>query len=161
MIGELKSDSDVVEWNWMNKLGYYSQEFEDFDMNQSVLQLFMDRCERMESFCRPFLGKFNFLANKVHQKMGTLSGGEKTRLAIVMLCSTDANLLILDKPTTYLDVLSQRVILDALKAYQGTMIIVSHTEEFIKELRPDKVFLMPEAKMDFWLEDYSERVGEI
>ncbi len=161
LIGQLKPDSGVVEWNPMNKLGYYSQEFEDFDMDKSVLQLFMDKCERMESFCRPFLGKFNFLASKVHQKVGTLSGGEKTRLAIAMLCSTDANLLILDEPTTYLDVMSQRVILDALKAYKGTMIIVSHTEEFIKELAPEKVFLMPEARMDFWLDDYGEKVGEI
>ena len=115
----------------------------------------------MESFCRPFLGKFNFLTNKVHQKVGTLSGGEKTRLAIAMLCSTDANLLILDEPTTYLDVLSQRVILDALKSYKGTMIIVSHTQEFIQELSPDKVFLMPEAKMEFWIPQYGELVGEI
>ena len=161
LIGELTPDSGVVEWNPMNKLGYYSQEFDDFDMEKSVLQLFMDKCERMESFCRPFLGKFNFLANKVHQKVGTLSGGEKTRLAIAMLCSTDANLLVLDEPTTYLDVLSQRVILDALKAYRGTMIIVSHTEEFVNELKPDKVFLMPEGKLDFWTLDYTERVGEI
>jgi ATPase subunit of ABC transporter with duplicated ATPase domains len=161
LVGQLQPDSGKVEWNQMNKLGYYSQEFEDFDMETSVLNLFMEKCERMESFCRPFLGKFNFLANKVHQKVGTLSGGEKTRLAIAMLCSTDANLLILDEPTTYLDVLSQRVILDALKAYKGTMLIVSHTEEFIQELKPDKVFLMPEAKMDFWTPDYSKYVGEI
>lgn len=161
LIGQLKPDSGVVEWNPMNKLGYYSQEFEDFDMEQSVLNLFMKKCERMESFCRPFLGKFNFPSSKVHQKVATLSGGEKTRLAIAMLCSTDANLLILDEPTTYLDVMSQRVILEALKTYKGTMIIVSHTEEFIKELRPDKVFLMPEARLDFWREDYGEMVGEI
>jgi len=161
LIGQIKPDSGVVEWNLMNKLGYYSQEFEDFDMNLSVLNLFMEKCQRMESFCRPFLGKFNFLANKVHQKVGTLSGGEKTRLAIAMLCSTDANLLILDEPTTYLDILSQRVILDALKSYKGTMIIVSHTQEFIQELSPDKVFLMPEAKMEFWMPQYGELVGEI
>lgn len=161
LIGQLKPDSGSVEWNPMNKLGYYSQEFENFDMDKSVLDLFMEKCERMESFCRPFLGKFNFLANKVHQKVGTLSGGEKTRLAIAMLCSTNANLLILDEPTTYLDVMSQRVILDALKAYKGTMIIVSHTEEFIKELKPEKVFLMPEAKMDFWTPEYEDLVGEI
>ena len=161
LIEQIKPDSGVVEWNPMNKLGYYSQEFEDFDMNLSVLNLFMEKCQRMESFCRPFLGKFNFLANKVHQKVGTLSGGEKTRLAIAMLCSTDANLLILDEPTTYLDVLSQRVILDALKSYKGTMIIVSHTQEFIQELSPDKVFLMPEAKMEFWIPQYGELVGEI
>lgn len=161
LIGQIKPDKGVVEWNPMNKLGYYSQEFEDFDMEKSVLNLFMEKCERMESFCRPFLGKFNFLANKVHQKVGTLSGGEKTRLSIAMLCSTDANFLILDEPTTYLDVLSQRVILDALKAYKGTMIIVSHTEDFIKELKPDKVFLMPEAKMDFWIPEYEAVVGEV
>lgn len=161
LIGQLKPDSGVVEWNLMNKLGYYSQEFEDFDMELSVLKLFEEKCHRMESFCRPFLGKFNFPSSKVHQKVGTLSGGEKTRLAIAMLCSTDANLLILDEPTTYLDIMSQRVILEALKTYKGTMIIVSHTEEFIKELKPDKVFLMPEAKMDFWIPEYSDKVGEI
>lgn len=161
LIGQLQPDAGVVEWNPMNKLGYYSQEFEDFDMEKSVLDLFMAKCERMESFCRPFLGKFNFLASKVHQQVGTLSGGEKTRLAIAMLCSTDANLLVLDEPTTYLDVLSQRVILEALKAYTGAMIIVSHTEEFIKELKPDKVFLMPQAKMDFWIPQYERMVGEV
>ena len=161
LIGQIKPDSGVVEWNPMNKLGYYSQEFENFDMEKSVINLFSEKCERMESFCRPFLGKFGFAANKVHQKVGTLSGGEKTRLAIAMLCSTDANILILDEPTTYLDIMSQRVILEALKTYKGTMIIVSHTEEFIKELKPDKVFLMPEARMDFWIDDYSEMVGEI
>lgn len=161
LIGQIKADSGVVEWNPMNRLGYYSQEFENFDMEKSVINLFSDKCERMESFCRPFLGKFGFAANKVHQKVATLSGGEKTRLAIAMLCSTDANLLILDEPTTYLDIMSQRVILEALKTYKGTMIIVSHTEEFIKELKPDKVFLMPEAKMDYWREDMSDKVGEI
>jgi ATPase subunit of ABC transporter with duplicated ATPase domains len=161
LIGQIKPDSGVVEWNPMNRLGYYSQEFEDFDMEKSVLNLFMEKCQRMESFCRPFLGKFNFPSNKVHQKVGTLSGGEKTRLAIAMLCSTDANFLILDEPTTYLDVMSQRVILEALKTYKGTMIIVSHTEEFIKELKPDKVFMMPEARMDFWIESYRELVGKI
>lgn len=161
LIGQIKPDSGVVEWNPMNKLGYYSQEFEDFDMEKSVIKLFEEKCQRMESFCRPFLGKFGFAANKVHQKVGTLSGGEKTRLSIAMLCSTDANLLILDEPTTYLDIMSQRVILEALKTYKGTMIIVSHTEEFIKELKPDKVFLMPEAKMDFWRDDYENKVGEI
>ncbi len=161
LIGELTPDSGTVERNVANKIGYYSQEFENFDFDKTVLQLFMDKCERMESFCRPFLGKFNFPANKVHQSVGTLSGGEKTRLAVAMLCSTDANLLVLDEPTTYLDVLSQRVILDALKAYKGTMIIVSHTEEFIRELKPDKVFLMPEAKMDYWVEELATRVGEI
>lgn len=161
LIGQIEPDDGVVEWNPMNKLGYYSQEFENFDMEKSVLQLFGDKCERMESFCRPFLGKFGFAANKVHQKVGTLSGGEKTRLAIAMLCSTDANILILDEPTTYLDIMSQRVILEALKTYKGTMIIVSHTEEFIKELKPDKVFLLPEAKMDYWRDDYGEQVGEV
>jgi ATPase subunit of ABC transporter with duplicated ATPase domains len=161
LIGQLSPDSGEVRRDPAFKLGYYSQEFEDFDMDATVLELFMAKAERMESFCRPFLGKFNFLKNKVDQKVGTLSGGEKTRLSIAMLCSTDANVLILDEPTTYLDVLSQRVILDALKSYEGTMIIVSHTEEFIRELAPDKVFLLPEAKMDYFRDEYAGMASEI
>jgi ATP-binding cassette subfamily F protein 3 len=161
LVGELEPDVGEVKRHDQNVIGYYSQEFEDFDMETTLLDTVMKACHKPESFCRPFLGKFNFLGRKVYQQVGTLSGGEKTRLSIARLCSTDANLLILDEPTTYLDVLSQRVILDALKSYTGSMLIVSHTEMFITELKPHKVFMMPEARMDYWTEDYSVRIGEI
>ena len=65
------------------------------------------------------------------QKIGSLSGGKKTRLSIALLLVQNYNMLILDEPTTYLDVLSQRLILEALKMYQGAILIVSHNPEFL------------------------------
>ena len=129
-------------------IGYYSQEFETFDFNKNLLETVKNKCEMDERSLRSLLGKFLFSGDKVFQKVSSLSGGEKTRLSIATLLAKNYNLLILDEPTTYLDVLSQRLILEALKSYQGAMIIVSHTPEFITELKPTRRFLLPENKME-------------
>jgi ATPase subunit of ABC transporter with duplicated ATPase domains len=102
-----------------------------------------------------------FHKDMVGQQVGLLSGGEKTRLAIALLMQRDYNLLVLDEPTTYLDVLSQSIILEALKAYAGTMLVVSHTADFILGLKPDKVLLLPEEKYTYWDNEYLVRVAEI
>ena len=139
--GELFKDEKI-------KIGYYSQEFETFDMNKNLLDTVRDKCEMAEPQLRCLLGRFLFPGQKVFQKVATLSGGEKTRLSIATLLAKNYNLLILDEPTTYLDVLSQRLILEALKFYKGAMIIVSHTPEFIEELKPDRKFWLSENRME-------------
>jgi ATPase subunit of ABC transporter with duplicated ATPase domains len=154
-------DEGVVLCDTNLKLGYYSQEKESFDLNKSIMDTAVDSVNLSQDAIRPILARFLFQGKKVMQSVGSLSGGEKTRLSIALLLLHDYNTLLLDEPTTYLDVLSQRVILDALKAYTGAMIIVSHTEEFIQELQPNRALLLPENKLDFWSEDFLERVGEI
>lgn len=161
LVGRMDPDAGEVIRNDQLNIGHYSQEFETFDMEKSVLDTLIDACGVTQSFARPFLGKFMFLGKKVFQSVGTLSGGEKTRLSIALLTAKPHNLLVLDEPTTYLDVLSQRIILDALKSYRGTMIIVSHTPQFVAELNPHRAFLLPEKKMDFFDEEILERIGEI
>jgi ATPase subunit of ABC transporter with duplicated ATPase domains len=99
----------------------------------------------------PILGSFNFLRKRIYQEIGTLSGGEKTRLSIAMLMLQNYNLLILDEPTTYLDMVSQRTILEALKSYKGAMLFVSHTEEFVEGLTPSRIMLLPENKIKYWI----------
>jgi ATP-binding cassette, subfamily F, member 3 len=143
------------------KTGYYSQEFETFDFTKTVINTFVDQTKKDIGFARSYLGKFMFFDGKIFQKVESLSGGEKTRLSIAILTAQGNNLLILDEPTTYLDVTSQRVILEALKEYKGTMIVVSHTPEFIKELKPDKALLFPEQKMVFWDEHLVDKVANI
>jgi ATP-binding cassette, subfamily F, member 3 len=138
---------EIVKDERLN-IGYYSQEFETFDFNKTLLETVKDKCQMDEKSLRSLLGKFLFSGDKVFQKVASLSGGEKTRLSIATLLAKNYNLLILDEPTTYLDVLSQRLILEALKSYQGAMIIVSHTPEFIAELKPNRHFLLPENKME-------------
>jgi ATPase subunit of ABC transporter with duplicated ATPase domains len=130
------------------KIGYYSQEFEIFDFDKTLIETVKEKCEMNEQSLRSLMGRFLFPGDKVFQKVGSLSGGEKTRLSIATLLAKNYNLLILDEPTTYLDVLSQRLILEALKSYQGAMIIVSHTPEFIEELKPSRKFFLPENKME-------------
>ncbi|HUW21683.1 MAG TPA: ABC-F family ATP-binding cassette domain-containing protein [Candidatus Bathyarchaeia archaeon] len=161
LVGVLKSDRGKVTKNDNLKIGYYSQEFETLDPEKTLLQTIRNGCHQAEAFARPFLGRFNFLKTKVFQKVKYLSGGEKTRLAIALLAGQDFNLLVLDEPTTYLDPLSQRIILNTLKEYRGTMIIVSHTREFISELKPNRAFLMPENKMVFWSDELLEKVAEV
>jgi ATPase subunit of ABC transporter with duplicated ATPase domains len=147
IMGVVKEDNGIVIADSKVKIGYYSQEFEAYDMNKTLMQTVKDKTQAGESVIRPLLSRFLFDRDKVFQKVGTLSGGEKTRLAIALLLSQSCNMLILDEPTTYLDVLSQRLILEALKDYRGAMLVVSHTPEFINELKPSRKFLLPENKM--------------
>lgn len=156
-----KPDKGEVVKNEELEVGYYSQEFETFDFDKSVIDTFCEQTNKDESFARGYLGKFMLSGSKVFQRVGSLSGGEKTRLSIACLTGKDNNLLILDEPTTYLDTLSQRIILEALKEYKGTMIIVSHTPEFMKELKPQKAFLFPEQKMVYWDDELLDRIVEV
>lgn len=157
----IKADSGEVRKNSELLVGYYSQEFETFDFNKSVIDTFCEFTKMHEGMARSFLGKFMFAGDKQLQRVGSLSGGEKTRLSIACLTGKDNNLLILDEPTTYLDVLSQRIILEALKEYKGTMIIVSHEPEFMKELKPTKAYFFPEHSMKYWDDELLDKVEEV
>lgn len=147
LMDRLKPDSGEVIRNDKLSIGYYSQEFETFDFNETLFQTMQDICHLPEGVIRAQLGRFLFPGDKAFQKIGSLSGGEKTRLSIALLLVQNYNLLILDEPTTYLDVLSQRLILEALKMYKGAILIVSHNPEFIDELKVTRKYYLPEEKM--------------
>jgi ATPase subunit of ABC transporter with duplicated ATPase domains len=146
LMGLQQPDSGEIIYDDRIKIGYYSQEFEMFDFEKNLIETMRDFCSLGETQMRSILGRFMFSGDKIFQKVGTLSGGEKTRLSIAQLLAQDFNLLILDEPTTYLDVLSQRLILEALKNYEGAMVVVSHTPEFIAELKPSRKLFLPENK---------------
>lgn len=161
LMGLITPDSGEIVRNENAKIGYYSQEFETFDFRKNVLGTFCEKTKKDEGFARAFLGRYMFLQDKVFQRVESLSGGEKTRLSIAILTGSDNNLLILDEPTTYLDVTSQRIILESLKLYKGTMIVVSHTPEFVKELEPQRAYLFPNEKMVYWDNELLEKVLEV
>jgi ATPase subunit of ABC transporter with duplicated ATPase domains len=160
-MGLIKPDEGTLIPDDKLKIGYYSQEFENFDMEKTIMETVQKVTDLGERHTRPLLARFLFSGDSVNQKVGTLSGGEKTRLSIALLLLKNYNLLILDEPTTYLDVMSQRVLLEALKQYKGTMLIVSHTEEFIKELKPTRALFLPENKLEFWDDELLPEVSMV
>lgn len=161
LVGLHQADSGEIIRDDRLKLGYYSQEFETFDFRSTVWETVKKSGNFTDSYVRGVLSGFLFDAQKLEQDIGSLSGGEKTRLSIAMLLMQDYNFLVLDEPTTYLDVTSQRIVLEALKNYKGAMLVVSHTEEFIRELDPKRAILLPEQEIDFWSEDYLELVSDV
>jgi ATPase subunit of ABC transporter with duplicated ATPase domains len=102
---------------------------------------------------------FNLTGDIARQDAGTLSGGEKTKLALAQLVAGRHNLLLLDEPTNNLDPPSRVGVAHALAAWPGTMVIVSHDPEFVAALKPAHVLFMPEGRVDYWDEDLLDVVS--
>ena len=144
-------------------VGYYAQEHDNLRTDQSLLEnLRADVPPNViytETQLRGFLGMMGLTGEKVFQQSGTLSGGEKTKLALSMLMVGRNNLLLLDEPTNNLDPPSRRSVCDALIGWKGSLVFVSHDVEFVERLAPTKVLLMPDGQVDYFNEDWLELVS--
>ena len=141
------------------KVGYFAQEHDTIDGDKSVWQNTLDACpDADEQDLRSLLGAFMFSGDKLEQPAGTLSGGEKTRLALATLVSSRANVLLLDEPTNNLDPQSREQVLDALKTYTGAVVLVTHDPGAVRALEPERVIIMPEGDEDLWSDEYMEIV---
>ncbi|GEP45144.1 ABC-F family ATP-binding cassette domain-containing protein [Brevifollis gellanilyticus] len=118
------------------KLGYFAQYRGDvLNMRHTVLQSAMDLPSRPgENLCRTLLGSFLFQGDDVFKTVGVLSGGEKSRLALVRLLLDPPNLLLMDEPTTHLDMGSIDALIAALEDYEGTLVFISHDVHFIRAM---------------------------
>jgi ATPase subunit of ABC transporter with duplicated ATPase domains len=112
-----------------------------------------------ETQLRALLGMFGLQGEKVFQESGSLSGGEKTKLALAMLMVGRNNVLLLDEPTNNLDPHSRESVAAALESWKGTIIMVSHDVEFVERLKPTKVLLMPDGQVDYFSREWLELVG--
>ncbi|MDO5729991.1 ABC-F family ATP-binding cassette domain-containing protein [Corynebacterium sphenisci] len=141
------------------KIGYFAQEHDTIDPAKSVWQNTVDACPEVdEQELRGLLGAFMFSGAQLEQPAGTLSGGEKTRLALAALVSSRANVLLLDEPTNNLDPVSREQVLDALRTYTGAVVLVTHDPGAVRALEPERVIVLPDGTEDLWSEDYMEIV---
>ncbi len=153
------ADTGQVSAGHGAKVGYYAQEHETLDPDASVLvNLLHSSAELGEQEARNVLGSFLFSGETVDQPAGTLSGGEKTRLALAMLVVSGANVLLLDEPTNNLDPASRDEVLSALGRYSGAVVLVTHDHGAVGALDPERVLILPEGDEDLWREDYLELV---
>ena len=131
------------------QLGYYAQEHEQIKRGVTVFDHARQASEEPDQVLRSILGHF-LLADKVDQDAGTLSGGEKTKLALCQLVLSGPNVMLLDEPTNNLDPQAKEALLQALRLYPGTMVLVSHDTDFVAGLEPDRAILMPEGNSAYF-----------
>ena len=140
-------------------IGYYAQEHEGIIAGRTVVDHLREQSSAPEAELRGLLGMFGLVGDKAFQDASTLSGGEKTKLALAQLVAGRHNCLLLDEPTNNLDPPSRQGIGRALSEWPGAMVVVSHDSGFVSELAPDRVLLMPDGEEDAWSDDFLDLVS--
>lgn len=168
MTERMSPDAGSVELGHQVVCGYFGQhQVDELDNNRTVLQE-MEAAASMETQpqCRSILGAFLFQGDDVQKKVAVLSGGERNRLALARMLLVPSNFLLLDEPTNHLDIESRDVLEQALNAYTGTIVFVSHDRHFINAVAT-RVVHVEEGILEDYRGDYeyyqfkrSERVGQ-
>jgi ATPase subunit of ABC transporter with duplicated ATPase domains len=158
LAGELAPDLGDVELGVHVSVGYYAQEHEGIVAGRTLLEHMRGASDAGDGAQRNLLGMFGLSGDKVFQDAATLSGGEKTKLALAQLVAGRHNVLLLDEPTNNLDPASRTATGEALAAWPGTMVVVSHDVEFVRSLAPDRVLLMPDGTLDYFDEEMLDLV---
>ncbi|BBZ23271.1 ABC-F family ATP-binding cassette domain-containing protein [Mycolicibacter hiberniae] len=141
------------------KIGYFAQEHDTIDNAATVWENIVHAApDTSEQDLRGLLGAFMFTGPQLDQPAGTLSGGEKTRLALAGLVASTANVLLLDEPTNNLDPASREQVLDALRSYAGAVVLVTHDPGAAEALDPQRVVLLPDGTEDHWSADYRDLI---
>jgi len=159
LAGVESMDAGEIEPGHGLKIGYFAQEHDTLDNSATVWENIRHAApDTGEQELRSLLGAFMFTGPQLDQPAGTLSGGEKTRLALAGLVASTANVLLLDEPTNNLDPASREQVLDALRSYQGAVVLVTHDPGAAEALDPQRVVLLPDGTEDHWSEEYSSLI---
>ena len=149
IVGLLEPLAGEIQVNQKCEIGYYAQEHELLNNDKTIL-------ENIEEFglskneMRSFLGNFLFSGDDVFKRVGVLSPGERSRVALAKLALTGANFLILDEPTNHLDPQTQEIIAKTFRDYEGTMLIVSHNVEFVDNLGVERMLMLPSGQIRYY-----------
>ncbi|HAB65840.1 MAG TPA: ABC transporter ATP-binding protein [Firmicutes bacterium] len=149
IVGSLKPLAGEILLNEKTEIGYYAQEHEILDNDKIILENFKEYNMSIKEL-RAFLGNFLFSGDDVYKKVGVLSPGERSRVALAKIALTGANLLILDEPTNHLDPQTQEMIAHTFKDYEGTMLVVSHNVEFVDNLGIERMLMLPSGEIRYY-----------
>ncbi|SHI66707.1 ABC-F family ATP-binding cassette domain-containing protein [Flavobacterium terrae] len=151
---ELDIDSGKLEIGHNSQIGYFAQNQASLLDGEATIFETIDRIAEgdIRTQIKTILGAFMFKGDDIQKKVKVLSGGEKTRLAMIKLLLEPVNVLILDEPTNHLDMKTKDIIKDALKDFDGTLILVSHDRDFLDGLA-EKVFEFGHKRVKEHFED--------
>src|SRR2546423_2212859 len=158
VLGKLAPLAGEIRWGTKVQVGYYAQQLDDLDdRNEIIMEL---RRVALPSTTagelRSFLAKFLFTGDDVYKHVRDLSGGEKGRLALAKLIYSRVNVLVLDEPTNHLDIPSREALEEALDAYQGTIITISHDRYFLDRVATQILALDGQGLAEHYDGDYTE-----
>lgn len=154
ILGEVPPLSGEVELGHHVELGYFAQ-IQEFAEEKTVLEAILEgRPQQTVEEARTFLGRFLFSGEEVFKRLGELSGGELSRLALARLAQIQGNLLLLDEPTNHLDIGSQEVLQEALERYEGTVLFVSHDRYLIDRLATE-IWEIRDGELEVYEGDYA------
>lgn len=159
LAGRLAADLGEVSLGLKVCAGYFAQEHEGIVAGRNLLEHLREASPLGDDSLRALMGMFGLGGNKAFQDAASLSGGEKTKLALAQLVAGSHNLLLLDEPTNNLDPMSRTAVGKALANWAGTMVIVSHDPEFVRALDPDRVLTLPDGMIDYAREDHLDLVA--
>ncbi len=144
ILGKLRPTGGFVEAGYNVQIGYYDQENQNLDENKTVLEELWSTYPNMnESDIRSTLAAFRFLYEDTEKTVRVLSGGERARLTLAKLMLSKINVLVLDEPTNHLDINSREALEEAIEAFDGTVVTVSHDRYFIDRLATRVIELIP------------------
>ena len=146
----LRPDSGKIHYGAKVSIGYYDQEQHVLNDEKTIFDEISDAYPKLTNTrIRNVLAAFLFTGDRVFQKIGTLSGGEKGRVSLAKLMLSNANFLILDEPTNHLDIQSREILEDAINDYEGTVFYVSHDRYFINQTATRILDLSPEGIVNY------------
>lgn len=150
LAGKLPQASGSFEYGHKIVIGYYDQELEGLDESKTVLEEVWDENEKLtHTQIRNALAQFLFTGEDVFKPVSVLSGGERSRVALVKLMLSGANFLLLDEPTNHLDINSREALEEALLSFDGTILAVSHDRYFIRKLSTRIVEMAGKKLVDY------------
>src|SRR5438874_6143060 len=158
ILGKIPALAGEIRWGSKVEIGYYAQQLEDLDeRNEIIMELRRVAPSTATSGeLRSFLAKFLFVGDDVYKHVRDLSGGEKGRLALAKLIYSGVNVLVLDEPTNHLDIPSREALEEALEAYEGTIITISHDRFFLDRVATQILALDGEGNSEHYSGDYTE-----
>lgn len=152
----LKKTHPAVKWGRFVKIGYYDQENANLDGEDTVLgALWFKHTALSQTQARNLLARAKLSEEDVDKKVKSLSGGERAKLSLVLLQAENANFLILDEPTNHLDLAARESLEAALRAFEGTLLFVSHDRYFIQNLA-DHVLEIENGRVTAFKGSYDE-----
>ncbi|HEX3643859.1 MAG TPA: ATP-binding cassette domain-containing protein, partial [Ktedonobacteraceae bacterium] len=155
LIGELPPVGGQVQIGHNVRIGYYSQTHAGLNMQRSIIDEIRQISVLSEEGARTFLGRFLFSRDDVFKAIGTLSGGERSRVALAKLTLQGSNFMILDEPTNHLDLQSRQLLEEVLSEFDGTLLFVSHDRYFIDRLAT-KVWAIEDGMLYPYIGNYTE-----